>query len=86
MKIIVKIPSHLQIVDIEEEFPNRILSYELIQDLLIVHTTDMSNVSPELFKLKLKLKSGEHISEYVFAKSYTSFKTGNYDIEWRVVG
>lgn len=84
MKIIVKIPSHLQIVDIEEEFPNRIISYELIQDLLIVHTTDMSKVSPELFKLKLK--SGEHISEYVFAKSYTIFKTGNYDIEWKVVG
>ena len=85
MKTIIKIPDVATLNDIEECFPNRILSYELIGNTLVVITTNCSDVSPELFILKLNF--GNVVESYMFDScGYSSENRINVKIDFEMVG
>lgn len=77
MKTIIQLPENSTLIDIEEEFPNRILSYELFGNSLSVISTNCSDVSPYLFTLKLRTKYG--VDEFIFTDTgYTQNKSCTY--------
>lgn len=64
MKVVINIPTGHIIHYIEQVFPNRIRSYSLAGDSLIVCCTNWSKVSNELFSLELVSKG--IIKKYTF--------------------
>lgn len=85
MKTIIKLPENSTLIDIEEEFPNRILSYELFGNSLSVITTNCSDVSPELFTLKLKIENV--VEEFVFTDTgYTKYSNSHIQLNITMVG
>lgn len=85
MKTIIELPENSTLVDIEEEFPNRIISYELFGNSLSVITTNCSEVSPELFTLKLLIENV--VEEFVFDNTgYTQHTNSHVQLNITMVG
>lgn len=84
MKTIIQLPENSTLIDIEEQFPNSILSYAISGNILSVITTNCSDVSPDLFVLKLLIKN---VVEEFYFKSYGECEHSiNLDIKFNQVG
>lgn len=85
MKTVIQLPENSTLIDIEEEFPNRILSYELFGNTLSIISTNCSDVSPELFTLKLKIDN--IVEEFVFTDTgYTQHSNSHIQLNGTMVG
>jgi hypothetical protein len=85
MKTIIHLPENSTLIDIEEEFLNRILSYDLFGNTLTVISTNCSDICPELFMLKLRTKYG--IEEFIFTNTgYTQHSNSDTYIDFEMVG
>lgn len=85
MKTIIQLPENSTLIDIEEEFPNHILSYDMFGNTLSIISTNCSDVSPELFTLKLKTKHG--VEEFVFTDTgYTQHSNSHIKLNLTMVG
>lgn len=84
MKTIIQLPENSTLIDIEEEFPNRILSYDLFKNTLTVISTNCSEVSPELFTLKLLIENV--VEEFIFYSNGDCDYSTDIDIKFSQVG
>ena len=85
MKTVIQLPENSTLIDIEEEFPNHILSYSFSGNVLSIISTNCSEVSPELFTLKLLIEN--NVEEFIF-KSYgeCEYMNSKLDIKFNQVG
>ena len=84
MKIIIQIPNHLRLYDIDELFQNRVLQYELVGNKLIVYIDVLSEVTPEL--IKVSFKCGGLIEDFVISsKSDVANCMGKSHLNYMVV-
>lgn len=67
MKVVINIPTGYTLHHIENEFPNRVRSYSLTMNCLIVTCTNWSEVSNELFSLELVSRG--IITKYTFTNN-----------------
>lgn len=84
MKTIIELPENSTLIDIEEEFPNYILSYDLFKNTLTVISTNCSDVSPELFTLKLLIKN--NVEEFIFYSNGDCDYSTAIDLKFSQVG
>lgn len=84
MKTIIQLPENSTLIDLEEQFPNYILSYDLFKNTLTVISTNCSDVSLELFTLKLLIDN--NVEEFIFnCNGDCDYSTDN-DIKFSQVG
>jgi len=84
MKTIIQLPENSTLIDIEEQFPNYIISYDLFGNTLTVISTNCSDVSPELFTLKLRTTYG--VEEFIFNCNGDCDYSTDIDIKFEQVG
>lgn len=84
MKTIIQLPENSTLIDIEEQFPNYILSYDLFKNTLTVISTNCSDVSPELFTLKLLIDN--NVEEFIFNCNGDCDYSTDIDIKFSQVG
>ncbi len=85
MKTVIQLPENSTLIDIEEEFPNHILSYDMFGNTLSIISTNCSDVSPELFTLKLKIDNV--VEEFVFTDTgYTQHSNSHIKLNLTMVG